>query len=193
MTRYQSLSWSLPIALLVALAGCRTYEHLPDIASEEFDTKQSLGSIEVRYQREQRDSPTLRSAFRRKIIEPDMGSVGTYVIGMVYPTAKIGEDYSSLTLKGEKIGDDLWRFKIPYKRLWNGPQDLYLHFPNTWEERGQSFLFRFLEGQSCLNDYSLETPGNPTLHVSVNLKEPGCLLPCTAKLSDPATCSNFWR
>ena len=191
MIKSQSINLPLCIVLLTALSGCRTYEYVTDIPSEQFDEDESLGSIEVRYERLQDSPPTLKSVFRRKVLESEMGFAGTYMFAVVYPTVKIDEDYSWKTLEGESLEEGQWRFKIPYKRGWNGPQDLQLHFRNDYESR--DFLFRFLEGQSCLNEYSLETPGNPTLHVSVNLKESGCLLPCTAKLSDPATCSNFWR
>jgi len=191
------------LVLFALLAGCRSYQYAPDIPSEQFDPAQSLGELQVRFRPEQRNPPTLRSAFYRQVIEPEMGFAGTYVIGIVYPTMKIDQDYSGLTLQGEPLGDGHWRFAIPRKRGWDGPHNLLLHFPNAWGEKGQSFLFRYLEGQHCLNDYRLDpqngTPlsgppsGDVPLQVSVRFRQPGCLLPCSPSLHDPAKCSNIWR
>lgn len=183
--RYSWLLVSLP---LFVLTGCRSYEYTPTVPSAEFAERQSLGTIEVRYAHVKDKAPKLRSAFRRKVIESDMGFVGTYVIGMAYPTLKVDEDYSAVELEGEALGDGHWRFSVPHRSGWNGPQDLNLYFANR-----DLFLFRFLEGQSCLNEYSLDTPGREALHIKVNLKEPGCLLPCSPSQNDPNRCSHLWR
>lgn len=191
MTESKGLSyWMLVVLSLLVMAGCRSYEYTPTVPSAEFEESKSLGSIEVRYAHAKDNPPTLNSAFRRNVIDTDMGFVGTYVIGMVYPTLKVDEDYSSVKLTGEALGDGHWRFLIPSKSGWNGPQDLNLYFANR-----DLFLFRFLEGQSCLSEYSLDTPGREALHVKVNLKKTGsgCLLPCSPSQNDPNRCSHFWR
>lgn len=180
-------------ALLAVLAGCRSYEYVPDIPSEQFDPQQSLGSLEVRFPREQRNPPTLKGSFYRKVLDPEMGVAGTYVFAIVYPTMQIGEDYSALTIEGQVLGDGHWRFAIPHKRGWDGPHDLRLRFPNAQIHGGQTFLFRFIEGQSCLNDYTLDQQGGTPLQISVRFKRPACLLPCSPSLNDPAKCSNLWR
>ncbi|SDP95737.1 hypothetical protein [Ectopseudomonas guguanensis] len=189
VTESKLLSCRMLVVLRVlVLAGCRTYEYTPTVPSAEFEESKSLGSIEVRYAHGKDDSPTLHSAFRRNVIEPDLGFVGTYVFGMVYPTMKIDENYSSVKLKGEALGEGHWRFLIPRKSGWNGPQDLNLYFANR-----DLFLFRFLEGQSCLSEYSLDTPGREALQIKISFKEPGCLLPCSPSQNDPNRCSHLWR
>lgn len=190
MTRLRLFSRCAVAILLFAVAGCRsTHEFPPEMPSEQLDPSRSLGSLEVRYARTLSYPPTLYSAFRRTIIEPEMGFAGTYVFAVAYPTMKVGEDYSSLTLKGEALEDGRWRFNIPYKSGWKKAQDLLLRFDGA----KQGFLFRYLEGQSCLNDYSLENPGGPPLQVSVRFKQPACLVPCSPSQRDPARCSNRWR
>lgn len=176
------------VLLLLILAGCRSHEYTPTVPSVEFDKGKSLGSLEVQYHYAKDDAPTLNSAFRRNVIDSDVGFAGTYMFLVAYPTLKVDEDYSSVDLKGEALGDGEWRFLIPSKSGWNGPQDLNLRFAN-----GDLFLFRFLKGQSCLSEYSLDTPGREALHIKVNFKEPGCLLPCSPSQNDPNRCSHFWR
>lgn len=181
------------IVLLTLLAGCRSYQYVPDIPSEQFDPGQSLGYLDVHFSREQRNPPTLQGSFYRKVLEPEMGIAGTHVFAIVYPTLQVGKDYSALTLEGETLGDGRWRFAIPRKRGWDGPHDLRLRFPNAQIQGGQTFLFRFVEGQSCLDDYTLDQQGGTPLKLSVRFKQPACLLPCSPSLNDPAKCSNLWR
>ncbi|MDD1506006.1 hypothetical protein [Pseudomonas sp. CNPSo 3701] len=179
---------ALFITFLLTLAGCRTYEYTVTVPSEEFAEGKSLGSLEVLYAHAKGQPPTLNSGFLRNVIETDLGFVGTYVFAMAYPTLKIDESYSSVKLEAEKLGDGHWRFLIPYKSGWSGPQDLNLYFAN-----GDLYLFRFIKGQSCLNEYSLDTPGRESLHIKVSFKEPSCLLPCSPSQSDPNRCSHIWR
>lgn len=181
-----------PTLLLLVLAGCRSYEYTPTIANQAFDGP-SLGTIEVRFERAEQEAPTLHSSFRRSVIDPDIGFAGTYIFMVPYPSVGIGENYSRLEFTGEAVGDGAWRFTLPRKRGWNGPQDLRLFFPRTREQGYRTFLFRYIEGEQCLNDYRIEPFDSAPLQISVRPTGKGCLLPCSPSLNDPARCSNIWR